>query len=83
MQKTVKYKNGTKLKSWVHVNRPFRNRALIIYQILSTQSFKKMYGDQFGEFVCGYWGVKVLVTTLRQVYSWLRRLKRWIALSIG
>ena len=20
--------------------------------------FKEMYGDQFGEFVCGYWGVK-------------------------
>ena len=21
---------------------------------------KEMYGDQFGEFVCGYWGLKVL-----------------------
>ena len=20
--------------------------------------FKEMYGDQFGEFVCGYWGLK-------------------------
>ena len=21
--------------------------------------FKEIYGDQFGEFVCGYWGLKV------------------------
>ena len=24
--------------------------------ILSTNSVKKMYGDQLGEFVCIYWG---------------------------
>ena len=23
-----------------------------------SQFFKEMYGDQFGEFVCGYWGLK-------------------------
>ena len=23
-----------------------------------NQFFKKMYGDQFGEFVCGYWDLK-------------------------
>ena len=23
-----------------------------------------MYGDQFGEFVCGYWGLKGLSSTL-------------------
>ena len=25
-----------------------------------NQFFKKMYGDQFGEFVCGYWDLKGL-----------------------
>ena len=23
-----------------------------------NQFFKEMYGDQFGEFVCGYWDLK-------------------------
>ena len=32
-----------------------RKNALIFYQILSTES-EKMYGDQSGEFVGGYWG---------------------------
>ena len=31
-------------------------KALIYKQILST-FFKKMYGDQSGEFVFGYWGL--------------------------
>ena len=37
---------------------PSKN-ALIFYQILALNSFfKEMYGDQFGEFVCEYWGLK-------------------------
>ena len=32
--------------------------ALIFYQILSTNSWKEMYGDQYGEFVFWYWGLK-------------------------
>ena len=27
---------------------------------------KKIYGDQFGEFVCGYWGLKGEELTLKQ-----------------
>ena len=26
-----------------------------------TKFFKKMYGDQFGEFVCGYWGLMSII----------------------
>ena len=33
-----------------------REHALIFYQILSTNSVRKFYGDQSGEFVCGHWG---------------------------
>ena len=32
-----------------------------IFDLLSNslnQVFKEMYRDQFGEFVCGYWGLK-------------------------
>ena len=59
MHKNVKHKNGTKFKSWIHANRPSgTGPCQIIYQILSTQFFKKMYGDQFGEFVRGYWILK-------------------------
>ena len=29
-----------------------------------NQFFKKMYGDQFGEFVCGYWDLKGLTIKL-------------------
>ena len=28
---------------------------MIFYQILSTNFLKEMYGDQSGEFVCGFW----------------------------
>ena len=28
-----------------------------------------MYGDQFGEFVCGYWGLEGLIRT---IYQWWR-----------
>ena len=36
-----------------------RENTLIFEQILSTNSFnKETYGDQFGEFVCGYLGLK-------------------------
>ena len=31
-----------------------------IFDLLSNSLdlfFKEMYGDQFGEFVCGYWGL--------------------------
>ena len=31
---------------------------MIFYQILSTKSLWELYGDQFGEFVRGYWGLK-------------------------
>ena len=42
MHKNVKYKNGTKLKSWIHANRPSgTGPCQIIYQILSTQSLRK------------------------------------------
>ena len=31
-----------------------------------------MYGDQFGEFVCGYWDLKGLrIPTVRRQTSWL------------
>ena len=33
----------------------------LFYQILPTKFFKKMYGDQFGEFVCGYWGLMSII----------------------
>ena len=32
--------------------------ALISYPILFDEFFKEMYGEQFGEFVSGYWGFK-------------------------
>ena len=42
MHKNVKYKNGTKFKSWIHANRPSgTGPCQIIYQILSTQSLRK------------------------------------------
>ena len=42
MHKDVKYKNGTKLKSWIHANWPSgTGPCQIIYQILSTQSLRK------------------------------------------
>ena len=31
---------------------------MIFYQILSINSLWELYGDQFGEFVRGYWGLK-------------------------
>ena len=34
-----------------------RENALIFSNSLN-KFFKEMYGDQFGEFVCGYWGLK-------------------------
>ena len=42
-----------------------RNNKMItkrkIFDLLSNSHnlfLKEMYGDQFGEFVCGYWGLK-------------------------
>ena len=33
--------------------------ALILTEILSTNFFfQKIYGDESGEFACGYWGFK-------------------------
>ena len=32
--------------------------TFIFYQILLTHSSIKMYEDQFGEFVCGFWDLK-------------------------
>ena len=41
----------------VNKNDHLRENALIFYQILNT-FFKEIYRDQFGEFGCGYWGLK-------------------------
>ena len=35
-----------------------KKNALIYYQTLSTIFFKEMYEGQYGEFICGYWGLK-------------------------
>ena len=46
----------------MRINKIFHQRenALIIYQILPTDSVRKiMYRDQLGEFVSRYWGLKV------------------------
>ena len=32
--------------------------ALILYQIITTNFFKKTYRDQYGEFECGYGGLR-------------------------
>ena len=38
-----------------------KKNALIYYQTLSTIFFKEMYEGQYGEFICGYWGLKTIV----------------------
>ena len=39
----------------------------IYYEIISlNQFFKEMYGDQFGEFVCGYWLWRILTLKINQ-----------------
>ena len=41
--------------------------ALILYQIITPNFFKKTYRDQYGEFECGYRGLSVIVRKNRAI----------------
>ena len=46
-----------------------RVNALMFEQILSTNFVMKyLYGDQFREFVCGYWALRVISIKLSLLY---------------
>ena len=64
--------NDTHRLSWAKSTRIFSMSKVYDHKEKNIWSFTKfsqlilqeMYGDQFGEFVCGYWGLRVMITTL-------------------
>ena len=41
----------------MRINTTITKERMLLSNSLNT-FFKKMYGDRFGELVCGYWGLK-------------------------
>ena len=46
------------IRSWELIKWSPRGKCLDLLSNSHNLFFKEMYGDQFGEFVCGYWGLK-------------------------
>ena len=42
----------------MRINKMITKRKIFDLLPNSLSFFKEMYGDQFGEFVCGYWELK-------------------------
>ena len=46
-------------KLWEFIKWSHKRKCLDLLSNSLNSFFKEMYRDQFGEFVCGYWGLKV------------------------
>ena len=44
-------------KLWEFIKWSHKRKCLDLLSNSLNSFFKEMYGDQFGEFVCGYWGL--------------------------